>query len=43
MFGSLAAGRLLERLGPRTLLLAGFGALALGYAASAFAGGSPST
>lgn len=38
MFGSLAAGRLLERLGPRTLLLAGFGALALGYAASAFAG-----
>jgi len=35
MFGSMGAGRLLNRLGARTLLLAGFGALALGYAASA--------
>lgn len=37
MLGSMGAGRLLNRLGPRTLLLAGFGALALGYAAAAFA------
>ena len=36
MLGSVGAGRLLNRLGPRTLLLAGFGALALGYAASAW-------
>ena len=36
MAGSMGAGRRLERLGARTLLLAGFGALALGYAASAF-------
>jgi MFS family permease len=35
MFGSIGAGRLLDRLGPRTLLLAGFALLALGYAASA--------
>jgi MFS family permease len=35
MLGSMGAGRLLNRLGARTLLLAGFGALALGYAASA--------
>ena len=36
MLGSVGAGRLLNRWGARTLLLAGFGALALGYAASAF-------
>jgi MFS family permease len=36
MAGSLVSGRLLDRLGARPLLLAGFGALALGYAASAF-------
>jgi MFS family permease len=36
MLGSVGAGRLLNRLGARTLLLAGFGALALGYAASAY-------
>jgi MFS family permease len=36
MLGSMGAGRLLNRLGARTLLLAGFAALALGYAASAF-------
>lgn len=36
MLGSMGAGRLLDRLGPRTLLLAGFALLALGYAASAF-------
>jgi len=36
MLGSMGAGRLLNRLGARTLLLAGFGSLALGYAASAF-------
>jgi MFS family permease len=38
MLGSMGAGRLLNRLGPRTLLLGGFGLLALGYAASAFSG-----
>ncbi len=38
MFGSMGAGRLLNRLGPRTLLLAGFALLALGYAAAAFSG-----
>ena len=36
MLGSMGAGRLLNRLGARTLLLAGFGAMALGYAGSAF-------
>jgi MFS family permease len=36
MLGSMGAGRLLNRLGARRLLLAGFGAMALGYAASAF-------
>ena len=36
MLGSMGAGRLLNRLGARTLLLAGFGALATGYAMSAF-------
>jgi MFS family permease len=39
MLGSIAAGRLLNRLGARTLLLAGFGSLAIGYAASATAAG----
>jgi MFS family permease len=38
MLGSIGAGRLLNRLGARTLLLAGFGSLALGYAASAVTG-----
>jgi MFS family permease len=38
MLGSIGAGRLLNRLGARTLLLAGFAALALGYAATAFTG-----
>ncbi len=36
MLGSMGAGRLLNRLGARTVLLAGFAALALGYAASAY-------
>jgi MFS family permease len=36
MLGSMGSGRLLNRLGPRTLLLGGFGALALGYTASAY-------
>jgi MFS family permease len=36
MLGSVGSGRLLNRLGARTLLLAGFGALALGYGASAY-------
>ena len=36
MAGSMGAGRLLNRLGARALLLAGFGSLALGYAASAY-------
>jgi MFS family permease len=35
MLGSVGAGRLLNRLGARALILAGFGMLALGYAASA--------
>ncbi len=35
MVGSIAAGRLLERLGARTLLIAGFALLALGHAATA--------
>jgi MFS family permease len=34
MFGSMAAGRALNRFGPRNILLLGFGMLALGYAAS---------
>ena len=38
MLGSMGAGRLLNRLGPRTLMLLGFGALALGYAASPLVG-----
>jgi MFS family permease len=36
MLGSMGAGRLLNRLGARTVLLCGFAALALGYAASAY-------
>ena len=39
MLGSMGAGRALNRLGARTLLLAGFSALALGYAASAWTAG----
>ena len=39
MVGSMGAGRLLHRLGPRTLVLAGFALLGLGYAASAWSGG----
>jgi multidrug resistance protein len=35
MFGSMGAGRLLNRVGARTLLLAGFGLLTAGYAALA--------
>ncbi|MGL6110311.1 MAG: MFS transporter [Rubrivivax sp.] len=35
MIGSMGAGRLLNRLGARALMLVGFGMLALGYAASA--------
>ncbi|WP_201493140.1 MFS transporter [Rubrivivax sp. A210] len=31
MFGSMAAGRLINRLGPRSIILAGFAMLALGY------------
>lgn len=38
MLGSAGSGRLLERTGPRTLVLAGFGSMALGYAASAITG-----
>ncbi len=38
MAGSMGAGRLLNRLGPRTLILLGFGHLALGYALSALVG-----
>jgi MFS family permease len=38
MAGSMGSGRLLNRLGARTLLLGGFAMLALGYAASAFTG-----
>jgi len=36
MFGSMGAGRLLNRVGARSLLLAGFGLLTAGYAALAF-------
>lgn len=36
MVGSVAAGRRLDRMGPRTQLLAGFVLLALGYAGTAF-------
>jgi multidrug resistance protein len=36
MLGSMGAGRLLNRLGARGLILAGFAALALGYAASTY-------
>ncbi len=35
MLGSMGSGRLLHRLGPRTLLLWGFGLLAAGYAGTA--------
>jgi len=38
MAGSMGAGRLLNRLGPRTLILLGFGHLALGYALCALVG-----
>ncbi len=38
MAGSMGAGRLLNRLGPRTLILLGFGLLALGYALCALVG-----
>jgi MFS family permease len=37
MVGSMGAGRLLNRLGPRGILLIGFGMLALGYGGSAAA------
>ncbi|HET9823565.1 MAG TPA: MFS transporter [Burkholderiaceae bacterium] len=39
MLASTISGRQLHRLGPGPLLVAGFGCLALGYAASALAGG----
>jgi MFS family permease len=35
MVGSMGAGRLLNRMGPRALILAGFALLAIGYGASA--------
>ncbi|HUN94128.1 MAG TPA: MFS transporter [Burkholderiaceae bacterium] len=38
MLGSMGAGRLLNRLGPRTLILGGFALLCLGYAGSALTG-----
>jgi predicted MFS family arabinose efflux permease len=38
MLGSMGSGRLLNRLGARALVLAGFALLALGYAASAWTG-----
>jgi MFS family permease len=38
MVGSMGAGRLLNRLGPRGILLIGFGMLALGYGGSAAIG-----
>jgi multidrug resistance protein len=38
MIGSMGAGRLLNRLGPRTLVMTGFAMMAAGYAASAFTG-----
>jgi len=36
MLGSMGAGRLLNRLGPRTIVLWGFGLMAVGYAGTAF-------
>lgn len=38
MFGSMGSGRLLNRLGARSVILAGFAFLALGYGASAWPG-----
>jgi MFS family permease len=38
MVGSMGSGRLLNRLGARTLIMAGFAMLSAGYAASAFTG-----
>jgi len=38
MLGSAGSGRLLERTGPRTIVLAGFALMALGYGASALTG-----
>lgn len=38
ILGSMGAGRLLNRLGARTLIVSGFALLALGYGASAFTG-----
>jgi MFS family permease len=38
MLGSMGAGRLLNRIGPRGLILAGFACLGVGYGASAFTG-----
>jgi MFS family permease len=38
MVGSMGSGRLLNRLGARTLIVAGFAMLSAGYAASAFTG-----
>jgi MFS family permease len=38
MLGSMGSGRLLNRLGARTLVVAGFALMAVGYAASAFTG-----
>ncbi|MDP1901602.1 MAG: MFS transporter [Rubrivivax sp.] len=38
MLGSMGSGRLLNRLGARALILAGFALMALGYGASAFTG-----
>jgi len=38
MVGSMGSGRLLNRLGARTLVMAGFAMLSAGYAASAFTG-----
>jgi MFS family permease len=36
MLGSMGSGRLLHRLGPRTIVLWGFGLMAVGYAGTAF-------
>lgn len=38
MLGSMGAGRLLNRVGPRGLILAGFAFLGIGYGAAAFTG-----
>jgi MFS family permease len=38
MLGSVGSGRLLNRLGARSLILAGFALLAVGYAASGYSG-----